>query len=180
MGRIRRSLVQKLIRAADSEFFELPKGWSVFSRYRTAELFLKHPAPPAVRFDDSAAYRELNRAYPAVKMQPARINSTQPSLARRFVDQQVQLIQQHTRQRQAQLQQQSQQPLQQVQQLPRQERQQIAEAAFVETEQKMKRELDTAGRESTVGGYLEFIQEQEEEALQAALKKLQEQQAAAS
>lgn len=35
-------------------------------------------------------------------------------------------------------------------------------------------------RESTVGGYLEFIQEQEEEALQAALKKLQEQQAAAS
>lgn len=80
-----------------------------------------------------------------VKMQPARINSTQPSLARRFVDQQVQLIQQHTRQRQAQLQQQSQQPLQQVQQLPRQERQQIAEAAFVETEQKMKRELDTAG-----------------------------------
>jgi hypothetical protein len=32
MGRIRRSLVQKLIRTADSEFFELPKGWSVFSR----------------------------------------------------------------------------------------------------------------------------------------------------
>jgi hypothetical protein len=33
-------------------------------------------------------------------------------------------------------------------------------------------------RESSAGGYLEFIQEQEEEALQAALKKLQEQQAA--
>jgi hypothetical protein len=84
---------------------------------------------------------------PQVKMQPARINSTQPSLARRFVDQQVQLIQQHTKQREAQLQlqQQSQQPMQQVQQLTRHERQQIAEAAFIETEQKIKRELDTAG-----------------------------------
>eukprot|EP00882_Tetradesmus_deserticola_P010922 GHRQ01011549.1.p2 GENE.GHRQ01011549.1~~GHRQ01011549.1.p2 ORF type:complete len:163 (+),score=39.88 GHRQ01011549.1:233-721(+) len=143
MGRIRRSLVQKLVRAADSNFFELPKGWSVFSRYRTAELFLKHPAPPAVRFSDNAAYSELKKAYPAVKMQPAHINSTQPSLARRFVDQQVQLIRQHTKQREAQLQQQLQQPLQQH--LSRQERQQIAEAAFIETEQKMKRELETAG-----------------------------------
>jgi hypothetical protein len=76
-----------------------------------------------------------------VKMQPARINAMQPSLARRFVDQQVQLIQQHTKQREAQLQQQQ----QALQQLTRQERQQIAEAAFIETEQQMKRELDTAG-----------------------------------
>jgi hypothetical protein len=58
----------------------------------------------------------------------------------------MQLIQQHTRQREMQLQllQQSQQPLQQLQST-RQERQQIAEAAFVETEQKMRRELDSAG-----------------------------------
>jgi hypothetical protein len=76
-----------------------------------------------------------------VKMQPARINATQPSLARRFVDQQLHLIQQHAKQREAQ-QQLQQQPLQQ---LTRQERQQITEAAFEETELKMKRELETAG-----------------------------------
>jgi hypothetical protein len=76
-------------------------------------------------------------------MQPARINAMQPSLARRFVDQQMHIIQQHTKQREAQLQQQQQQ--QPLQQLTRQERQQIAEAAFIETEQKMKRELETAG-----------------------------------
>jgi len=35
-------------------------------------------------------------------------------------------------------------------------------------------------RDTTTGGYLEFIQQQEEEALQAAMKKLQDQQAAMS
>jgi hypothetical protein len=33
MGRLRRSLVQKLLRAADSPFFELPAGWHVLSRW---------------------------------------------------------------------------------------------------------------------------------------------------
>lgn len=33
MGRARRFIVQKLLRAADSPIFELPKAWHVLSRY---------------------------------------------------------------------------------------------------------------------------------------------------
>lgn len=33
MGRARKSLVQKLLRAADSPYFELPKAWHVLSRW---------------------------------------------------------------------------------------------------------------------------------------------------
>jgi hypothetical protein len=32
MGRVRKSLVQKLLRAADSPIFDLPKSWHVLSR----------------------------------------------------------------------------------------------------------------------------------------------------
>lgn len=41
-------------------------GPSVNRRYRTAELFLKHPAPPVVRFNDAAVYKQLMRDFPQV------------------------------------------------------------------------------------------------------------------
>lgn len=36
-------------------------------RYRTAELFLKHPAPPVVKYEDVGLYRGLVKAYPEVR-----------------------------------------------------------------------------------------------------------------
>jgi hypothetical protein len=39
---------------------------SVNCRYKTAELFLKHPAPPVVRFNDAAVYKQLMRDFPQV------------------------------------------------------------------------------------------------------------------
>ncbi|KAF8071182.1 hypothetical protein HT031_001264 [Scenedesmus sp. PABB004] len=175
MGRVRKSLVQKLLRAVDTPQFEMPKAWAVFSRYRTAELFLKHPAPPVVRYNDAAAYAALQKQHPTVKLEPLRINSRQPSLARRFVDQQNAA----TRAALADARRgegvaagdDGADPAQRLA---------LARAAFADVEERMRPELHAAGRESAAGGYLEFIQEQEEEALRGALKKLQDQQAAAA
>lgn len=46
MGRARKSLVQKLLRAADSSLFELPKSWHVLSRL--VHLLLLHSGPSPV------------------------------------------------------------------------------------------------------------------------------------
>jgi hypothetical protein len=47
MGRARKSLVQKLLRAADSPLFELPKSWHVLSRL--VHLLLHSGPSPGVQ-----------------------------------------------------------------------------------------------------------------------------------
>lgn len=144
-----------------------------------------------------------------MKLEPLRINSTQPSLARSFVEAQQQDVQWE------------QQELQRKLGLPKLRPSWLQRrVAFQKTEAKMQDALKAAGcvcwgllcragpaenacrvrcacrgrlltgtcyllprlarRETSAGGYLEYIQQQEEEALQAALKKLQDQQAAGS
>lgn len=45
------------------------KKWGVIAcnnRYRTAELFLKHPSPPSVHYNDKDLYKQLLEKYPEV------------------------------------------------------------------------------------------------------------------
>eukprot|EP00878_Enallax_costatus_P004568 GHUV01004809.1.p1 GENE.GHUV01004809.1~~GHUV01004809.1.p1 ORF type:complete len:202 (+),score=107.73 GHUV01004809.1:1160-1765(+) len=194
MGRASRSLVHKLIRAADSGLFEVPKGWQVFSRYRTAELFLKHPAPAAVRTQDARAYKHLEQQLPQVKLQPMRINSTKPSLLKEVVSrheaatkqllqeyqQQAQKLQQQQQDGQQQQQQQQQQQLDLPQRPSTHEKRQ---QALQRVQESMGHTLQQAGQDSFRDGsavWSAYIQEQEEAALQTALKKLQQQQQAAA
>lgn len=172
MGRGPRSLVQKLMRAADSPIFELPKSWHALSRYRSAEMFLKHPAPPVVRYNDSNIYKNLAKEFPQVKLQPLRVNAAQPSLAARLVQEhqyQLKLEKQQPKQQQSER-----QPWQQpALQAGPQQKQQGSEWRI---SHKLQQELARAG-EAGGTGYLSCIQQQEEEALQTALSKLKQQDA---
>lgn len=58
MGRAGRSLVHKLIRAADSRLFEVPKGWHVFSRQGHSHAF--GATPPVHRLRCIAVIGHVN------------------------------------------------------------------------------------------------------------------------
>lgn len=126
-------------------------------RYRTAELFLKHPSKPPVVYSDAPLYQQLLRAYPEVKLQPLRLTSPQPSLAARFVGAQQAAIQAELAELQVAQQQAAQQQQQlgglppalqqQQQQYQRRPLQVMVEDAFrqVESRADIKQELQEAG-----------------------------------
>lgn len=79
-----------------------------------------------------------------VKLQPMRINSTQPSLARSFVEQQISVLQQLSSSHPQQLQQQHQQGAED-EQLQTKEHVSLRKQAFLQVQEKMGAELQKAG-----------------------------------
>lgn len=94
MGRWRPTLLHKLVRVVEHRAFEVPVGLSVLSRYRPAELRLRHPSPPPLRFSDGPLYRALFARYPESRLEPVRLDARAPApAARRFVEEQMRLMQ---------------------------------------------------------------------------------------
>ncbi|KAI8468010.1 MAG: hypothetical protein J3K34DRAFT_428725 [Monoraphidium minutum] len=151
MGRLRPTLVQRMLRLVEHERFEAPKAWPVLTRFRPAELTLQHRAPPAMEFTHNTFYRHLYKRYPEVRMAPFALNLPHPSLARRFVSRQVELMRGGLEQR----------------------------AAFRAVEGELRSELGALKHESAAGGFVGYIQSQEETALQQAVRALVKRQVAA-
>jgi len=94
MGRWRPTLLHKLVRVVEHRAFEVPVGLSVLSRYRPAELRLRYPSPPPLRFSDGPLYAALFARYPEARLEPVRLDARAPApAARRFVEEQMRLMQ---------------------------------------------------------------------------------------
>jgi len=142
MGRAKPTLALKLLRAVESERFKAPIAWSVFCRYPTAELRIQYPKPPRISFSDHSLYQDLYASYPQVRLQAFVLNSPHPSLARRFVERQLQLMREGLEKK----------------------------AAFRAAELEMVKELE--GAEQGQAMFIEHIQADEEELLINALKEI--------
>lgn len=95
MGRWRPTLLHKLMRVVEHRAFEVPVGLSVLSRYRPAELRLRRPTPPPLRFSDAPLYGALFARYPEARGEAVRLDARSPApAARRFVEEQARLMQQ--------------------------------------------------------------------------------------
>jgi hypothetical protein len=149
MGRWRPTLLHKLVRVVEHRAFEVPVGLSVLSRYRPAELRLRRPTPPPLRFSDAPLYEALFARYPEARLEAVRLDARSPlPAARRFVEEQARLMQQ-------------------------QQKQPVGEAeAFQQVEARLKRRLETAGdARAGRGTLLSQLQDEEEGVLSGALRQ---------
>ncbi|GBF89517.1 hypothetical protein Rsub_02089 [Raphidocelis subcapitata] len=149
MGRYKPTLLQKLLRVVEHPAFEPPKAWSVLSRFPPAELSLQRRAPPAMEFSHNTFYQQLFAAYPEVRMSPYALNQRHPSLARRFVTRQLALMRGGM----------------------------ARPAAFRAVEAEMRPELGALKHEGEAGGFVGYVQAQEESVLQQAVRTLIKRQA---
>jgi hypothetical protein len=155
MGRWRPTLLHKLMRAVEHRAFEVPVGLSVLSRYRTAELRLRRPAPPPLRFSDAPLYRALFARYPEARLEAVRLDdaSAPAPVARRFVEEQARLMQQQQQQDGG--------------------GGRLGEAeAFRQVEARLRRQLEHAGdARAGRGTLLSQLQDEEEGVLSGALRQ---------
>jgi hypothetical protein len=147
MGRWRPTLLHKLVRIVEHRAFEVPVALSALSRYRPAELRLRHATPPPVRASDAPLYSVLFSRYPEARLEAVRLDSASPMpAARRFVEEQMRLMQEGGGMDEA--------------------------AAFRQVEAKMRRQLERAGdARAGRGTLLSQLQDEEEGVLGGALRQ---------
>lgn len=146
MGRWRPTLLHKLVRVVEHRAFEVPVALSALSRYRPAELRLRHAMPPPVRASDAPLYRALFARYPEARLEAVRLDAASPTpAARRFVEEQMRLMQ---------------------------ESGMDEAAAFRQVEARMRRQLERAGdARAGRGTLLSQLQDEEEGVLGGALRQ---------
>ncbi|EFJ51601.1 hypothetical protein VOLCADRAFT_120480 [Volvox carteri f. nagariensis] len=88
-----KSLVVRLMRDVESNHFHIPIGFDALTRYRTEDLSLQSTAlSHQVDLPEKTFLRAFLAKYPEAKNEPVALGSFTPSMARRFVQRQMQLM----------------------------------------------------------------------------------------